>query len=64
MDMGSIPGTILGTIMNYKKDSYVHCQRSLSKANIDRSSLGIIPQDTHIRTSQSSSLKPSIPKPY
>ena len=25
MDMGSLFGTILGTILNYKTDPYVHC---------------------------------------
>ena len=38
MDMGSLLGTILGTILNYKRDPYVHNKGSLNKANIDSSS--------------------------
>ena len=37
MDMGSLLRTILGTIINYKKDPYVHYQGSLSKPDVDRS---------------------------
>ena len=34
MDMGSLWGTILRTILNYKRDPYVHCQGSFKRANI------------------------------
>ena len=35
MDMGSLLGTIFGIILGKKRDSYVHCKGSPSKANID-----------------------------
>ena len=39
MDMGSSSGTILGTMLNYKRDSHVHSEGfPFKKANIDRSS--------------------------
>ena len=36
MDMGSL--LVIGTLLNYKRDAYVHCWGSLSKANIDSNS--------------------------
>ena len=38
MDMGSLSGTILGTILNYMRGPYVHYNGALNKANIDSSS--------------------------
>ena len=38
MDMDSSLGTILGTILNYKRDPYVHNKGSLNEVNIDSSS--------------------------
>ena len=39
MDMGSSSGTILGTMLNYKRDPYVHSKGfPFKKANMDRSS--------------------------
>ena len=38
MDMGSYLGIILGTILNCKRDPYVHCSGPLNKANIDHGS--------------------------
>ena len=38
MDMGSILATVLVTILNCKRDLYVHCSGSLKNANIDSSS--------------------------
>ena len=38
MDMGSLLGTVLGTILNYKRDPYVHNKGSLNKVNIGSSS--------------------------
>ena len=35
MDMDSLLGTILGTILNYKRDPYVQYFGPLNKANID-----------------------------
>ena len=37
MDMGSLLGTILGTVLNYKTAPYVHHDRFLSKPSIDSS---------------------------
>ena len=31
MDMGSLLGTTSGTILNYKRDPYVHCSGPLNK---------------------------------
>ena len=36
MDMGAL--SVLGTILNYKRDAYVHCQGPLNMPNIDCSS--------------------------
>ena len=38
MDMDSLLGSILGTVVNYDKDPYVHCSGSLIKANTDSGS--------------------------
>ena len=38
MDMGSYLGATSGTILNHKRDAYVHCQVSLHSASIDSSS--------------------------
>ena len=40
MDMGSRLGTTLRTILDYKRDPYVHCPRPLNRANFDSSSYG------------------------
>ena len=42
--------TRLGTILNYKRDPYVHCQGSRNKANIDSTSYGNTPSS--LTTSQ------------
>ena len=34
--MGSLLRNVLGTILSYEKDPYVHCPWSSSKANADR----------------------------
>ena len=36
--MGSLFGTILGTVLDYKRDPYVYSSVSLSKANTDSNS--------------------------
>ena len=38
MDIGSLLGNILGTILKYKRDPYVHPYCFLGKANIDNKS--------------------------
>ena len=43
IDMGSLIGTILGTIANDKKNRYVQCPGALKKADIDTSSYSYIP---------------------
>ena len=35
IDIGSLLGTLLGTMLTYKKNTYMHSQRSLDKANTD-----------------------------
>ena len=42
MDMGSLLGTILRTLLNHKRDPYVHPQTSLGIGNIDHSSCRLI----------------------
>ena len=37
MDIGSSLGTMLGIVLNYKRNLYVHCLGFASKANIDSS---------------------------
>ena len=46
MDMGSLLGKISGTILNYKRDPYVHCLGPLSHANINSRSYK--PLNNHI----------------
>ena len=41
MDTGSLLGSILGTILNDKRDTYVSCLESLHEAKIDSSSRGL-----------------------
>ena len=41
MDMGSLLGSILSTVLNHKRDCYVDCSGSLKKPNIDSSSYEI-----------------------
>ena len=38
MGMGSLLGTILGTVLNYKRNPYVHPQWCLNKPHTDSSS--------------------------
>ena len=33
---------LLGTILNYKRDHYVHFEESLNKADLDRSSYVVV----------------------
>ena len=40
MSRGSLLGTILRTILDYKRGPYVHCCRPLHRAHIDCSSCG------------------------
>ena len=44
MDMGSLLSKMYGTMLNYKRDPYVHRQGSLDKAIIDSSSYGSFPK--------------------
>ena len=37
-DIASLLGTKLGTILNCKRDPYVHCQGSMNKADTDNAS--------------------------
>ena len=41
MDIGFLFGTILGTLVNYKRNPYFQCSGSLKKANINSNSYDV-----------------------
>ena len=55
VDMDSLLGTMLWTVLNYKRDPYVHYKGSLHKVNTDSSS--------HIPTSSEAESAPSLRRP-
>ena len=64
MDVGSLSGNRSRTIRNYKEDPYVHCYRSLHKADTDSSSYDPYkPPQTLNPKSQTLNLEGSLNKP-